>query len=137
MSKVTLRGIRVYEITDEELVMLDRFAKKWSAEGQTLRDYLLRAKAGELRFWRVGGAAHGLIGTSLTNGIRPRELWLEIIVGKGFVDASAALHDGLRRIAKLAGAHRISGGTCRPGLERVFQRMGLKPLSVFYSEVVK
>lgn len=90
---------------------------------------------GPYTFWTIGDE-QGMLVTSLRDHPEGRELYVDLIVGKGLVVARNEIKSELWQIAKRCGARWVGGNVIRPGLERIYKSFGMKPIArVMVAEV--
>jgi hypothetical protein len=87
--------------------------------------------------WRLRGAdTEILIITSINDEKHWKELWLFLIVGRGWIGHLKEIEKELHEIARLKGCKYLSGLATSPGLERAYTHFGAKKVgTVFQKEV--
>ena len=92
---------------------------------RSARELIEGIAEGRFALWRLSGDASGVFITSLT----PRALWIEGMAGEGILRHAAAIRDKLQDIKAKASKAVIQGTVDRPGLQRLYERLGHKPVA--------
>lgn len=113
-------------------------ASHHSYHGETYKGLLERVRDGNLQLWEYeDDKASGLVGTILIDRKVGRELWIDILVGKGFLERAVEVHAAIVELAKSAQANRITGFAVRPGLARLYREvLKVPPAATVFSEEV-
>jgi hypothetical protein len=130
-----LSEIHPTELTEADLILLDRIAQL-DYHDPTLKGLLELIVSGKITVWRImGSEAQGLVGTSIKEWPAGRELWLNFLVGEGFLKAAREIHQALIDLANRAECRFISGDALRPGLAKLYKEvLGVRPRSQLFVE---
>lgn len=123
------------DMTEDDLRLIDRASKAYYY-GEDFKTLLKRIAKNDLTVWRLQGTrARGLIGTCLIERPIGTELWLEFLVGHGFLREAAEIREACHALARRAHAVRLSGTAVRPGLSKLYEKvLGVKPRAQIFTE---
>ena len=83
-----------------------------------------------LQVWEIGDSA--LVLTRVKSYQGRTCLWIEGIVGSGMIAHARDIRDDLELIARSYGCEIAAGKAHRPGLQLLYQKLGLETLSVTF-----
>lgn len=120
---------------EDDLLLLDK-ASKYSYYQEDVRDLLERIRDGDIVLWKLkDDTARGLVGTRLIERKTGLELWIELLVGTGFLSRAGEIREAIHELAHRAEATRVSGFAVRPGLARLYEKvLKVPPAATVFTE---
>jgi len=103
------------------LVRLDKIGSDKATAGELLKS----VSDGQLAAWRISGGASGIMLTSLLNDA----LVVNGLASHGLIRCGESFYNRLQEMRQKAGKARILGEVARPGLIRLYSRVGFKPIA--------
>jgi len=116
------------EFTTDELHLLFKLAKQLD-DGLKLEDYIRLVEEQKLQIWRCG---QGLILTQTTISGGKRQLEVYGIVGRGILSVLDEACADLKVIAETFQCESIGGQVARPGLQKLYEKLGAAPVFTYY-----
>lgn len=114
------------ELSETDLEELDSYIRKWSYDGTTVTDYAHKIANRTLALFRLSGEAEGIIGLEQVKTASSKELWLIMGTGKDCLRHAAEIKDRILQIARYLDFPRVFFVAGRPGMARVYQKVGLR-----------
>lgn len=119
----------VSQAEPEDIAKLERLCKEVN-DGSDVAWVLLEHAANRLQIWRC---ADGLVVTQLLTETNGRELFVYGIVGRGIIGRLESAANDLKQIAKSFGCNKIGGNVLRPGLAKLYEALGARPIFTYYA----
>lgn len=129
-----LERIHVEQFTEDDLRRLIRLCKV-GYEGISAGDVLRSVALGGLAAYRFMDS--GLVIFEIVAYRGGRELLVWGLVGSGFIKVAKELAEEFERIARSQGCRWIGGRAFRPGLARIYERLGFPAIATYHLKEIK
>lgn len=128
--------VKAMVLSEIELSWLERVAQTDYHEIGV--KYLLEEiVSGRITLWRIGGLKEGsgLVGTSYAERRDGKEIWIELLVGKGLLKEAREVREAIHALVLRSGARWLTGFAVRPGLAKLYEEVfGLHAKAKLFSE---
>jgi len=111
-----------------DMKLIDKLVRQLD-EGDNLTTVMAQHFLGTMNVFRAGEA---LVLTQTVSVKGHSQLVVYGLIGRGIISNAEKICDDLRTIAKTFGCSSVGGNVSRPGLARLYQTLGAKPVYTFY-----
>jgi hypothetical protein len=112
----------------EEFGLLEKLCAQF-ADGNTPASLIAAHRSGVMNIFRAG---EGLVLLQTVSEGEARELIVYGLIGRGILAKADEVCADLKAIAREFECGSIGGNVTRPGLKRLYDKLGAKPVSVYY-----
>ena len=112
----------------EDCALLEKLCKHF-ADGNTPMSLIAAHRSGVMNIFRAG---QGLVLLQTVSEGEARELVVYGLLGRGILAKADKVCADLKAIAREFECGSIGGNVSRPGLKRLYDKLGAKPVSVYY-----
>lgn len=130
-SLVILSPLNPVDLTPEQVKMLIK-GRTRDYTDRTVKEYIDEVLSGLSVLWQWNTKeGSGIVKTLILGRGRETELFLDIVVGKGYLKLLPTIMEDLKTIARNCGCSKIGAMSCRPGFYSRHQNIGWKDIGTY------